>query len=606
MSPGPAILENHPAWLAHRTDCRLPFPDVIQLELTATCDLQCVMCPLPRTPRYGTGRERYEPMDLAGLREVFTTASTVELTGFGEILTHPHLLDCLRALRTFNTAIQATTNGNRLDPALIDALLGEELLDTLTISIDAATAETYQTIRRGGDFPRLLRNLRHLAARRNPRRLACRLSFVAMKHNLAELPAFIALAAKLGIEGVIVQHVYAAPTTGEPASAPDDPQTNHLFREAAETAARTGVELSGRNFAGQGLAGYRPGFIKDCPFPWEHVFLKANRRVAACAMVWEDLDFGSLHDDSFATIWRGEAYRRFRERMAGPQPPEPCRRCQYFSWREATPLAQLSAKVDMAPADAGRLGRGWHAIERDDRGRFFRWSRGQAAVFLKPQGRPMLEIDALVHPAAPFLRGEIRVNEKTIAVDSHDFWGQPLRLPIGLLSEKVAKVELSMENPWNPRDVGIPGRRRLGLLVYQIRFTGDADRFLPVVDMTDPHGQLGRGWLPPEEIDGVPMCWTRERADLSLAGGGCLKIACCVPTGLKPRELTAEIDGHLVGVSTIPADGQVHSPTFSAAVEAGLHHITLRIDGASARPGDKTVPPRLFGLLISLVGFTGE
>lgn len=603
----PTTLENHPAWLAHRTDSRLPLPDVIQLELTAACDLQCTMCPLPDTTRYGTGREYYEPEDLTKLREVFVAASTIELTGFGEILTHPRLLDCLRRLRAFNTAIHATTNGNRLDPALIATLLGEELLDNLTISIDAATDNTYRAIRRGGDFPRLLRNLHYLAEHRDPRRLGWRLSFVAMKNNVAELPAFITLAAELGVEGVIVQHVYEAPGTHGQTIHPKDVQTERLFQEATEAAASAGIAILGRNFTSQGLAGYRPGLIKDCPFPWEHVFLKANRRVAACAMVWEDLDFGSLQSDPFAAIWRGEAYRRFREQMAGPQLPEPCRRCQYYGWREPISLANFTAGSDMVPEHTGGISWGWHTAERDGNGRFFRWSRAQAVLFLKPLGHPMLEIDAVTHPNAPFLQGTIRVNGESFAIDSHDFWGNPLRLPVGLLDQEVAKVEIVWEKSWNPHDVGIPGRRQLGFLVYGVRFTGDGNRLLSTLEMPDPFGQLGRGWLPVEQIDGRSMRWTREYADLLLAGDGDrLAIECRVPVGLQPRELTMEIAGQNSGTVIIPADGQTHTTSFSMSVRPGLHRVTMHINGATTLPEDQAASPRRFGLLISRIELVGE
>lgn len=601
-----AILEEHPLWLAHHTDRTLPTPAIVQLELTAACDLACVMCPLPHETRHGTGSERFEVADLESERALFAAAGGVELTGFGEILCHPHLLACLRWFRRQGLGIAATTNGNRFTDDLLRAIVEENLLDVLCISIDAATADTYARIRRQGDFARLRRNVDALAQRRGPGAPRIRFSFAAMEPNIRELPAFVRWAAQAGAERVIVQHIYEAPHTRGWGLQHHRDLAQAVLDEAGAQADELGLILDGRNLAQQGATGHRPGLIKDCPFPWGHTFLKANRRVAACAMVWEDLDLGDL-GDGFAAVWRGDAYTDFRRMMAGAAPPTPCVRCQYFGWREPTSLADLPGAIDMEPTRRGRLGWSWHAPERDEHGRAFRWSLARSSLFLRPQGRTMLQLDALVDARAPFLQGELRLGERSVAFDSHDLWGEPLRLPIGHLPDEPVRVEIVLEKSWNPgRDADIAGLRKLGLLVYGIAFVGGAEALLPLVIATDPTGQLGRGWLRPEIVADHPARWMRERADLLLCGDGrTVLVQALAPAGSGPRTLIVSCEDVALGEQTIPDDGRRHdyrfpltSPTTTPA------RITLSVPNATPSPGDTSPHPRLFGALITQVGWT--
>jgi len=598
-------LQEHPRWLAHHTDRTLPSPAIVQLELTAACDLACVMCPLPHETRHGTGGERFEVADLERERALFAAAAGVELTGFGEILCHPHLLDCLRWFRTLGLGVAATSNGNRLTDELTRAIVGENLLDVLCLSIDAATPATYERIRRRGDFAQLQRNVDCWASRRGPGAPRLRFSFAAMEPNIRELPAFVRWAAQAGAERVIVQHIYEAPHTQRWGLQHHRELARAVLAEAGALADELGVTLDGRNLAQQGAVGHRPGLIKDCPFPWAHTFIKANRRVAACAMVWEDLDLGDLRD-GFTPVWRGNAYTEFRRAMAGATPPAPCVRCQYFGWREPTPLAELSSATSMEPAQRGRLGWQWHGVEREPHGRAFRWSLARSSLFLHPHGRTMLQLDAQVDPRGPFMRGVVRLGERAIAFDSHDLWGQPLRLPLGRLPDEPQRVEISLEKTWNPGvDAAIAGLRRLGLLVYSAEMTGAEDELLPRVDAADRTGQLGRGWLAVETVAGREARWLRERADLLLGGSGkSLLVQALVPVGLNARTLAVSCDDIALGARVIPADGRWHDCRFAVdAPPIAPARITLGVAEAAPAPHDTAAHPRLFGALAAAVGW---
>jgi hypothetical protein len=291
--------------------------------------------------------------------------------------------------------------------------------------------------------------------------------------------------------------------------------------------------------------------------------------------------------------------------MAGAEPPAACVRCQYFGWRGAIPLAEVSSALSMEPEQRGQLGWGWHEMERDQRGRAFRWSRAQASAFLRASGA-MLEIDALTHADAPFLQGRVRIGEAELPFDSHDLWGEPLRLAVGELADEITRADLRLDQPWNPgASLGIPGPRKLGLLTYGMRFVGKADKLAPRIEARDRRGQLCRGWLPPENAFGKIARWTRETADLVLpAGGGECFIEALAPRGLSERTIRLSCAGLGLGAEPLPTDGRWHTLHFACPAATRPRRFTLTIDGAAPAPNDGAKHPRLFGMLVSRLGFS--
>jgi MoaA/NifB/PqqE/SkfB family radical SAM enzyme len=71
------------------------------------------------------------------------------------------------------------------------------------VSIDAAEPETYANVRRGGDFKRLMRNLEFLAELRKVGKIKrFDLLFVVQTINYLEMPDFIRLGKRLGVDSV--------------------------------------------------------------------------------------------------------------------------------------------------------------------------------------------------------------------------------------------------------------------------------------------------------------------------------------------------------------------------------------------------------------------
>ncbi|MGB8993510.1 MAG: radical SAM/SPASM domain-containing protein [Desulfobaccales bacterium] len=171
--------------------------------MTTRCNLPgCIMCPRTAWP------ERWQAQDLTW--ETFETLlpslrffSHVHVSGWGEPLLHPQLWDMARALRAQGLQVSLTTNGLGLSEEVQMRVL--EHLDMVAISLDGARAETYESVRPGADFHRLVQQVAALCSRKRSlglKRPEVVLLFLKMRPNLAELPEFLRLAASLGVDRV--------------------------------------------------------------------------------------------------------------------------------------------------------------------------------------------------------------------------------------------------------------------------------------------------------------------------------------------------------------------------------------------------------------------
>jgi len=81
-------------------------------------------------------------------------------------------------------------------------------LSMVCISIDAATESTYQITRRGGNWKLLMDNLNFISGLRSRGEIPfLRIDFVVQDHNFLEIPAFVELGERLGVDQVFFQKV---------------------------------------------------------------------------------------------------------------------------------------------------------------------------------------------------------------------------------------------------------------------------------------------------------------------------------------------------------------------------------------------------------------
>jgi MoaA/NifB/PqqE/SkfB family radical SAM enzyme len=151
-----------------------------------------------------------------GLRS-FSPPPAVYFGGVGEPLFHPEIVQMVGQAKELGSTVELITNGTLLTRDLSEQLI-EAGLDALWVSLAGATAESYADVRLGAALPEVLANLIGFREVRLAKRLSLALFdfhlkpqigivFVAMKRNIAELPAVLRLGHRSGSRRFLVTNV---------------------------------------------------------------------------------------------------------------------------------------------------------------------------------------------------------------------------------------------------------------------------------------------------------------------------------------------------------------------------------------------------------------
>jgi radical SAM protein with 4Fe4S-binding SPASM domain len=308
----------------------------------------CLVRYAPAVPRR-EGALSFE--DFLDVVDAMPVLERVTLQGLGEPLLSPHLEAMIEHVVARGARVGFNTNAVLLDRGRATRLV-DAGLSWLHVSLDGATAATYEDVRHGtsleprpGQFERVVANLRGLVEVRRARGLdhpRILVVFVAMRRNVEELADLVELAAGIGVDEVWVQnlsHDFSDTDGGGPYAAMreyvreeallgDEPPA---FGRARRAAARHGLKL--RLPAGRGTpAPRRPAGEPGCGWPWHGAYVTHRGDIQPCCMVMgsDRARMGSLRESSFEEIWAGEAYRGFRERLLGDAPPAVCRGCSEY------------------------------------------------------------------------------------------------------------------------------------------------------------------------------------------------------------------------------------------------------------------------------------
>ena len=214
----------------------------LQVEVTTRCNLPgCIMCPRTAWPERCQSQDlTWEPFEaLLPSLEFF---SHVHLGGWGEPLLNPRLWEMVGSLRSYGLKVSLTTNGLGLSEEIQTRVLQE--LDLVAISLDGARAETYERVRPGADFNRVVRQIAALCSRKRSlglKRPEVVLLFLKMRPNVAELPEFLKLAASLGVDRVNASNLDFIPipemeSLGLWSPGAPDPALEAIERQAAAVA----------------------------------------------------------------------------------------------------------------------------------------------------------------------------------------------------------------------------------------------------------------------------------------------------------------------------------------------------------------------------------
>lgn len=194
-------------------------PEELNLHYDVTCNLKCPTCRPKIIGLRGEDLERVLSMKDSLLEgTIIDNVRNITLCGYGDPFASRVHLEFLRSIdnRRFPyLKIDLLTNGLLLTEDMWNTFPGaHSLINEVAISIDAATAETYQ-INRGGDFAKLLQNLDFISGLRKERKISrFRINFVVQKNNYKEMEAFVQIGYQFGCDIVMFQKLSNSSNSG--------------------------------------------------------------------------------------------------------------------------------------------------------------------------------------------------------------------------------------------------------------------------------------------------------------------------------------------------------------------------------------------------------
>jgi len=175
-------------------------PTLVKFSFDPSCNLQCPSCRVVKTQYYPTDwtYERantiLDQIKSAYLSQPTDAVFNFTITGSGDAI-GSHLfrtfLTTLDGSLYPNMGINILTNGVMLTEKVIDQLSNIHAnIKDIAISIDAATADTYNRVRKGGDFNQLMKNIEYLNQCPTLSRANLKYTFVVQQDNFREMKLF--------------------------------------------------------------------------------------------------------------------------------------------------------------------------------------------------------------------------------------------------------------------------------------------------------------------------------------------------------------------------------------------------------------------------------
>lgn len=310
------------------------YPRYIEVEVTTRCDLRCTMC------EHTYWNEKGQDMTFEQFKKVldqFPKLVWVGTTGIGSSFLNNDYLKMLEYAKSKSVYVELFDPFHRLNEELIDSIVKNALIDRLICSIDGATAKTYENIRVGAKFDKVIKNIRTLVETKRKYKTSfpeLSFHFIISKDNYFEVPQFVELVNDITNGdniGIMFSHllhgfdeikdvVFELPS--------------EVRQDAANKAKKYNIKLTwGKN------AKENKQPIHKCT-EWTMPFIFVDGSVIPCCAGNEAnrRDFqvkhrmGNILEDNFEKIWNGEI-KVLRDALNTGHTPIICKDCPAYEVR---------------------------------------------------------------------------------------------------------------------------------------------------------------------------------------------------------------------------------------------------------------------------------
>ncbi|MCF6150336.1 MAG: radical SAM protein [Candidatus Kuenenia sp.] len=288
-------------------------PERIQIEITNRCNYSCGMCP----------RETFNLPDkdisfdlFKNIIDRIDSHYNVTLTGWGEPLLHPQLLEMIAYAKNKGHKVGLTTNGLLLAHFIENFI--ESQLDKLTISLDSV--DDGVSAKDGHPPSKVVqKNVQSLIKLRGTKSIPVITIQITM-HDEKQCLDAVRFAGVIGADRVYLIRLNI-PMDKSSFKRPDLKEELKIYEKSEQIAKKCGLQVDNNYTAFDNVLfrllykKMRPvmyRFDKYCPKPYDYLYINIDGRATPCCDLPRH-EVGNILKEDVDEIWNGENMRYFRK-----------------------------------------------------------------------------------------------------------------------------------------------------------------------------------------------------------------------------------------------------------------------------------------------------
>ncbi|MBF0132985.1 MAG: methyltransferase domain-containing protein [Magnetococcales bacterium] len=318
-----------------KADKRAAVPDYlpirIDIENVSRCNYRCVMCQVSEWPK----GQRSRDMSLEEFKSLIDAQYglvEIKLQGLGEpLLQGEPFFEMIRYARQRHIWVRVASNASLFHVRDNDKKLIDSGVNEVQISIDGADAATFTAIRRGAVFERTKSNCKRINTYcAEQGLLRTKMWTVVQKENRHQLPELVAFARETGFKKAVFSLNLVDFGLPEWAKRNSERSVESLFpesemREIIQLGQQQGVDVTFWRQTKKYGWDHRE---ERCPWPFERAYIASDGRVVPCCVIGNPdvYELGTVAE-GVSDLWRGDAWRDFRQSHLDGPLPAICRNC---------------------------------------------------------------------------------------------------------------------------------------------------------------------------------------------------------------------------------------------------------------------------------------
>ncbi|MCB9890070.1 MAG: SPASM domain-containing protein [Planctomycetes bacterium] len=365
----------------------------LKLDMVNKCQLRCIMCHFAHPDFVESGVQMDRPLLEKVAKETFPISHDVVLSSSAEPLMATELPRALELCREYEVpSFHFSTNAMSMTRSIMEKVI-EVQMPLLTISMDGATKETFEDVRRPAKWDKFVGKFDLIAeekAKSSSVFPKLSVTVVLMRRNIREVPDLIRFVAERGVQYVNFAHMGVMGGLGvEDETLSKDPAlSNAKIAEAHAVAKEVGVTLmaplpfppdfvaraagedvassdegGGKALVKEGHGSFsvdeflnhknlefnlkvtpRKGHRRPCYFPWRYLHVNPDGTVFPCGHWFEFTTFGDFKTQNFREIWTGPQFRELRRQLRTLELRKTCANCSVSGMGRPDVLASFSRR----------------------------------------------------------------------------------------------------------------------------------------------------------------------------------------------------------------------------------------------------------------------